>query len=377
MDVMKKTLIYTLLMWWSLSTAWGQDAVQGNEWQAIYQQGMKYKDASNNKKALQLLERAYELHPTDSIKRDIASVYYDRGIYRKSINISQELLKGDSLEADLVLIAKSHEKLNNADSALVYEKIIAKKNIENANNIINLAKNYEDRDMLDSALVVLDDFCIYDDENMAVNGLKAYLLYQTGNYEESLDEYRRLKDAGDNSTTTNYYMGLAYARVDSLWQAYDCLKVAARKDRYKNQYILAQYGIVASKLNGSEKEGVNVITQAIEKILPDETLMWSLYNTRANAYIRLLKFEEAIDDFKRSLTYKPDRLTDIYHIAYLYTIIHDRANADRHFQMFINNAQKSSNPDRYKKWIEAAEGYLKRSKEEHFFQGDDENLKDF
>ena len=374
---MKKTLIYTLLIWWCISTVWGQDAVQGNDWQAIYQQGMKFKDASNNKKALQLLEKAYELHPTDSILRDIASVYYDRGIYRKSINISQSLLNKDSLEADLVLIAKSHEKLNNADSALVYEKIIAQKNIENANNIINLAKNYEDRDMLDSALVVLDDFCLYDDENMAVNGLKAYLLYQTGEYEESLDEYHKLRNAGDNSTTTNYYMGLAYARVDSLQEAYDCLKIAARKDRYKNQYILAQYGIVASKLNGNEREGVNIISQAIEKILPDETLMWSLYNTRANANIRIFKFEDAIDDYKRSLTYKPDRLTDIYHIAYLYTIIHDRANADRHFQMFINNAQKSANPDRYKRWIEAAEGYLKRSKEEHFFQGDDENLKDF
>ena len=374
---MKRTLIYIFLMWCSISIVWGQDTVQENDWLTIYQLGMKYKDTSNNKKALQLLEQAYELHPSDSIKRDIASVYYDRGIYRKSINICQELLKRDSLEADLVLIAKSHEKLNNADSALVYEKIIAQKNIENANNIINLAKNYEDRDMLDSALVVLDDFCIYDNENMAVNGLKAYLLYQTENYEESLDEYRKLRDAGDNSTSTNYYMGLAFARVDSLWQAYECLKVAARKDRYKNQYILAQYGIVASKLNGNEREGVNAISQAIEKILPDETLMWSLYNTRANAQIRLLKFEEAIEDFKRSLTYKPERLTDIYHIAYLYSIIHDRANADKHFQMFINNAQKSSNPDRYKRWIEAAEGYLKRSKEEHFFQGDDENLKDF
>ena len=374
---MKKYLIYTLLIWWSFSTAWGQNSIQENDWQTIYLQGMKYKDASSNKKALQLLEKAYELHPSDSIMRDIASVYYDRGVYRKSINISQSLLNKDSLEADLVLIAKSHEKLNNADSALVYEKIIAKKNIENANNIINLAKNYEDRDMSDSALVVLDDFCLYDDENMAVNGLKAYLLYQTGEYEESLEEYRKLRNAGDNSTTTNYYMGLAYARVDSLQESYDCLKIAARKDRYKNQYILAQYGIVASKLNGNEQEGVNIISQAIEKILPDETLMWSLYNTRANANIRIFKFEDAIDDYKRSLTYKPDRLTDIYHIAYLYTIIHDRANADRHFKMFINNAQKSANPDRYKRWIEAAEGYLKRSKEEHFFQGDEENLKDF
>ena len=374
---MKKYLIYTLLIWWSFSTAWGQNSIQENDWQTIYLQGMKYKDTSSNKKALQLLEKAYELHPSDIIMRDIASVYYDRGVYRKSINISQSLLNKDSLEADLVLIAKSHEKLNNADSALVYEKIIAKKNIENANNIINLAKNYEDRDMSDSALVVLDDFCLYDDENMAVNGLKAYLLYQTGEYEESLEEYRKLRNAGDNSTTTNYYMGLAYARVDSLQESYDCLKIAARKDRYKNQYILAQYGIVASKLNGNEQEGVNIISQAIEKILPDETLMWSLYNTRANANIRIFKFEDAIDDYKRSLTYKPDRLTDIYHIAYLYTIIHDRANADRHFKMFINNAQKSANPDRYKRWIEAAEGYLKRSKEEHFFQGDDENLKDF
>ena len=373
---MKRLLICALVTWGCFCLTFAQNTIQ-EDWQLLYQQGLKHKEASNNKKALQLLEQAYQLHPSDSIRRDIANVYYDRGVYRKSIDISQSLLGKDSLETDLMLIAKSHEKLNNADSALVYEKILAEKNIENANNIINLAKNYEDRDMLDSALVVLDNFCLYDNENMAVNGLKAYLLYQTGDYEESLDEYRKLKGAGDNSTTTNYYMGLAYARVDSLWKAYDCLKVAARKDRYKNQYILAQYGIVSSKLAGNEREGVNMIDMAIEKILPDETLMWSLYNTRANANIQLLKLEEAIDDFKRSLTYKPDRLTDIYHIAYLYTVIHDRANADRHFQMFINNAQKSNNPDRYKRWIEAAEGYLKRSKEEHFFQGDDENLKDF
>ncbi|MCR4765603.1 MAG: hypothetical protein K5856_05465 [Bacteroidaceae bacterium] len=374
---MKRLLIFSVLIGWVLTHTWAQESNQTATWERIWQEALKYKDAANNKKALQLLKQAYELHPSDSIQRDLASVYYDRGIYRKSIDISNALLKDDSLEIDLVLIAKSHEKLNNADSALVYEKIIAEKNIENANNIINLAKNYEDRDMLDSALVVLDDFCLYDDENMAVNGLKAYLLYLTENYEESLEEYKKLRDAGDNSTSTNYYMGLAYARVDSLWQAYECLRVAAKKDRYKNQYILAQYGIVASKINGNEQEGVNMITQAVAKILPDETLMWSLYNTRANASIRLLKFEEAIDDFKRSLTYKPERLTDIYHIAYLYTIIHDRANADRYFRMFINNAQKSENPEKYRKWIEAADGYLKRSKEEHFFQGDDENLKDF
>ena len=135
---MKRILIYTLMIWGSICISFGQNTDEG-DWQSLWQQGLKYKDASNNKKALQLLEQAYEMHPSDSIKRDIASVYYDRGVYRKSINISQELLRKDSLETDLVLIAKSHEKLNNADSALVYEKIIAQKNIENANNIINLA----------------------------------------------------------------------------------------------------------------------------------------------------------------------------------------------------------------------------------------------
>ena len=67
---MKKYLIYTLLIWWSFSTAWGQNSIQENDWQTIYLQGMKYKDASSNKKALQLLEKAYELHPSDSIMRD-------------------------------------------------------------------------------------------------------------------------------------------------------------------------------------------------------------------------------------------------------------------------------------------------------------------
>ena len=56
---MKKYLIYTLLICWSFSTAWGQNSIQENDWQTIYLQGMKYKDASNNKKALQLLEKAY------------------------------------------------------------------------------------------------------------------------------------------------------------------------------------------------------------------------------------------------------------------------------------------------------------------------------
>ena len=51
---MKRTLIYIFLMWCSISISWGQGTVQENDWLTIYQLGMKYKDTSNNKKALQL-----------------------------------------------------------------------------------------------------------------------------------------------------------------------------------------------------------------------------------------------------------------------------------------------------------------------------------
>ena len=105
---MRKTLIYIFLIWWSISIAWGQGTDQGNDWLTVYQQGMKYKDASNNKKALQLLKQAHKEKPlsllpqiwTDYKRDELANIYKGKGTQKEKETVYDILFGINASQSD-------------------------------------------------------------------------------------------------------------------------------------------------------------------------------------------------------------------------------------------------------------------------------------
>lgn len=348
-----------------------EDSICGN-WQSLYRMGCLYKEKGNSLQALSCFTQAYHLHSSDTLRKEIAETYYERGYYRECIEMLRPLLS-DSGMTDWNLAAKSYEKLGITDTAIMLQKVIANKDILNYKNLISLAQNLLTIQENDIALQFINAYTNIDSTNLSVNGLKAYILYRQGEYSKALYGYQKLKAMGDDLVSTNYYLGLSYAQNDSLGRAYDCLAHAAEQSKRQNPHILAQLGIISIKI-GFTQEGIHNIDSAIELLQPDKSMMVSLYNAQASAYLQIRKYTEAIAKFKASLSYNPNQLRLYYQLAYLYGLQKDTANECRYCRLFIDKATTNNQLDTYPLLIEAAKQRLKDAEKaitiERFFKGE-------
>ena len=147
-------------------------------------------------RALGHYEEALKQHPSDSIRRDISRCLFQRGYFRKSIELSQQLLYPDSLDEDLQQIARSYEKLEKIDSANIYRKIVAERDVENYSNTLTLAQNYIKLNEPIYALNYLENYALNDSTNLIINSLRAYTYYESQVYESAIALYEEVIAAG-------------------------------------------------------------------------------------------------------------------------------------------------------------------------------------
>lgn len=183
-------------------------------------------------------------------------------------------------------------------------------------------------------------------------------------------KYRNLSQLGDNTANTNYYLGLCYLKNDSLQKAYECLDKANKKAKEKNPQILTYLGIAAIEMPGYATEGIEATEKAIQLILPDSTLMFSLYNTLAKGFVMRRELKEEIVALKTSLSYSPQSSVTLNHIAYAYDLLKDNKNAVKYYKLFLNSISRREKLSGYmQKLKEAAEERLQYYREEEFFKG--------
>ena len=159
----------------------------------------------------------------------VANCYYQRGYYQKSIRLYRDSLNHDTSEQKLDLLAKCYDKLELPDSALMYRRQMAEQNIENQPNVLSLVQNCLTLEIPDTALYYLEKYTEIDSTDLAINRLKAHVYYESEQYQKAIDLYQKIKKEGDNQASTNYYLGLSYARRDSFSQAYDYLRLATEQ----------------------------------------------------------------------------------------------------------------------------------------------------
>lgn len=339
-------------------------------WKYFYAQGEDYYQRRLLLKALENYQHALRLHFSDILIHAVANCYYQRGYYQKSIKLYRDSLSYDSSEQKLDLLAKCYDKLELPDSALFYRCRMAGQNIGNQPNMLSLVQNCLTLEIPDTALYYLDRYTAIDSTDLAVNRLKAHVYYELEQYQNAVDLYRKLKNAGDNQTSTNYYLGLSYARLDSLPEAYECLKLAAGQTQRKNAYILSQYGIVASNL-GLLREGNEIIDESIGLLQPDKMLMSFLYETKALNYTLSRDYEEGIKCHMKVLEYNPRNYMSLFRLGYLNHLLKNLAQEKIWFRKFLQKVRIDNKQDSYKKSVEYAEECLKAIKAEEFFQGKD------
>ena len=171
-------------------------SANAQDWHELYKKGQEYEKKSMTVKAMTCYEEALKISNNDTILRAVANCLYMRGYYRKCINLCREIIERDENNEDLTLIAKCYEKISIPDSSVVYQKILANREIENYSNLMSLARNLADIQEYDTAIVYLDRYYKVDSTNLIVNTQRAYTLFQLERFKEAEAEYRKLLDAG-------------------------------------------------------------------------------------------------------------------------------------------------------------------------------------
>ena len=335
-------------------------------WQLMLRLADAYQEKNRTKRAQELYERAIQLHVSDTLQRALAKCYYSRGYYRKSIDLCNNLLQKDTIDEDLVLVARCYERMGDVDSTIAYRELIAERDIEDYGNVQSLARIYNQVGMNEMALYYLDLYYNVDSTNLTVNNLRAYILHELRQFDEEIEEYRKLREAGFRDATSLYYAGVANARIGRRKEAFELLDEARERSIIPNGYIYAELSRVCD-IVGEYEDGIKHAETAIDLLLPDTSLMYSVYDQKAMNEVAKFKYRDAIESYKRSLDYQKN-LTNICQLAYLYGALRDERNEQRYYELFLKELETVNRPERYASLKQRAERRLRRMKEEQFFR---------
>lgn len=341
-------------------------AADSTNWQLMLRLVDAYQEKNRTKRAQELYERAMQWHVSDTLQRALAKCYYSRGYYRKSIDLCNDLLRKDTIDEDLVLVARCYERMGDVDSTIAYRELIAERDIEDYGNVQSLARIYNQVGMNEMALYYLDLYYNVDSTNLTVNNLRAYILHELRQFDEEIEEYRKLREAGFRDATSLYYAGVANARIGRRKEAFELLDEARERSIIPNGYIYAELSMVCD-IVGEYEDGIKHAETAIDLLLPDTSLMYSVYDMKAMNEVAKFKYRDAIESYKRSLDYQKN-LTNICQLAYLYGALRDERNEQRYYEQFLKELETVSRPERYASLKQRAERRLRRIKEEQFFR---------
>lgn len=380
-------------------------------WEELYNQGKYYREHSNSFRAMQFLEQAESLHSSDTVRRELALTYFNRGHYQKCIDLCRSVLYPDTLDSDLYLMARSFERMEKKDSALWYQILVADRNIENYSNLVSLCNMLIDMSETDTALSYLDSYCAVDSTNAAVNSVRALALHKAGKHDAAVNVYESLKAEGDDRSSTNFYLGLSYYlsknQLYNFAHAYDLLYRAAEQTERKNPAILLRLAVseitmisgyipfresiltnpeyrfledsqisklvnmqgnlsLADKAKQINDEGLSDLEKAIELMQPDQNILFYIFDHIGNGLASVFRLEESVKFYDRARKIQPTNYNLYYKLAIQYYRLKDYKNEMHCFEKYIEYAPKNEDPDT----LEYAKEQIAECKKVLFMKGE-------
>lgn len=332
-----------------------------------YNMGDSLENRYNYKEALEWYKKSYDLNQNLNSVRRIAQCLMKRGQYEQSMCYFN-LIPSDSLiHSDFRFKYNLYTKISNVDSLFVLGKEILNKYPYDGDILANLTSMYNKMEMPDSALYYINQYILNDSTNIFVNRQLAFSYFLKKEYLNALNVYNKLQSLHDVNAQTYYYSGLCYAQLDSLNQAYDNLYMANEKEK-ENPVILSQLGLISVKL-GFKEDGIKYIEDAISLYMPDDNLMFNLYDAVSDAYFSRHKYNDCIEGLNRCLQLNSSYFYTYYKIARTYGAMKDRKKEKLYYNKFIKMVESSSEvSETMKYFVDEAKRRLEHIKEDEFFR---------
>ncbi len=302
--------------------------------------------------------------PADRVPRQIrlklADCQYKRANYRETTELLKNMPE-DSLTHDAFRqLANSYRQQGDTDSYMYWAARLLEHYPMDGEVVAGLTLAYARSNQPQKGIVCALKYTLKDSTNILVNRAEAEAWLLNGDYTAAAEMYERLLQQGDSVFSTLYSAGMCYSKIDSLEQAYQCLKTAFFTSGMQHANCAWRLGVVSidTKRFG---EGLEYLRMAQELMKPDTVAMRAITLSQGEGYYLTEHYAEAVASWKEHLAYNPSSIATYYNIASAYYyFLPDGEEAKKYFEKFLALARREEKPTpQLAEMIEKAETLLR------------------
>lgn len=287
--------------------------------------------------ALQFYEAAFKKTDNSVIRWKLANCLYQRASYKRCIEILSSLPQ-DSLSHDAFRqLFYCYKYLDQTKLYLSMGKDLLKRYPMDGEIIADLAASYNANADPDRAYILTFEYYLKDSTNIAVNHQMGDACYIKEEYPLASEIYLKLLDAGVETYSVYYSLGVCYEQLKKMDKAKVALEKAVALSDSTKAGALYYLGYVDNELK-LYNEATPCFLKAIQLYQPDPSVMYISYSGLAESYYQKHDYKQASYAFKEALEQNPNAFTASYYLGACYEQMGDRQNAIICYNSFLSHA---------------------------------------
>ena len=294
------------------------------------------------------------------IQMKLADCYYKRANYRQASDLLK-LIPEDSLSHEAFReLANSYKRLGDTDSYVYWTSQLVKHYPMDGEMVAGLILGYAQLNQPEKGLTLGLNYSLKDRTNILVNRAVADAFFLKRDFTAAGIWYDQLLQQGDSTFNTLYSAGMSHSQAGNLEKAYNCLSQALLLSQLQHAGCAYRLGVVCVDTKRYE-EGLRALDLAIELTKPDTTMMKAITLSQGEGYYLTEHYPEAVEAWKRHLSYNPGSIATYYNIANTYTyLVKDDEQAKKYYQQFLDLARQEAEPnEQLKEMVRKSEEMMK------------------
>ena len=294
------------------------------------------------------------------VQMKLADCHYKRANYREAANLLK-LIPEDSLSHESFReLANSYKRLGDTDSYVYWTSQLVKHYPMDGEMVAGLILGYAQLNQPEKGLTLGLNYSLKDRTNILVNRAVADAFFLKRDFTAAGIWYDQLLQQGDSTFNTLYSAGMSHSQAGNLEKAYNCLSQALILSQLQHAGCAYRLGVVCVDTKRYE-EGLRALDLAIELTKPDTTMMKAITLSQGEGYYLTEHYPEALEAWKRHLSYNPGSIATYYNIANTYTyLVKDDEQAKKYYQQFLDLARQEAEPnEQLKEMVRKSEEMMK------------------
>ena len=278
------------------------------------------------------------------ISAKLADCYYKRGNYFQCSELLKKTPEDSLSHESFRQLAYSYKKLDDTGSFIYWASQLVGRYPMDGEMVAGLTLAFTQTEQPQNGIACAERYCKVDTANIEVNRALADAYFVDRQFPKATKIYERLLQQGDSTFNTLYSAGMCYTKTDSLERAYQCLKPALWLSKMQHYGAAYRLGVVCVDTKRYD-EGLNYLALAVELMKPDTTVMRAITLSQGEGYYLTKKYPEAVEAWKRHLSYYPASIATYYNIANaLAYLINDEEQAEGYYRQFLERARQEPKP---------------------------------